>query len=95
MSQSTTRCIGMDVHTGTIAVASVAQDHGAAVMDLGSMGTRQCDIAQLIRKRPSKAKHLLFLYAAGPCGSWLYRYLMKTGDDKLGGGPLAHPQTTR
>ena len=30
MSQSSTRCIGMDVHKDTIAVAYVAQDHGAA-----------------------------------------------------------------
>jgi transposase len=30
---------------------------------------------------PSKAKHLIFIYEAGPCGSWLYRYLTKKGDD--------------
>jgi transposase len=41
------------------------------------MGTRQGDIAQLVRKMPSTAKHLIFIYAAGPCGSWLSRYLMK------------------
>jgi transposase len=29
----------------------------------------------------SKAKHLIFVYEAGPCGSWLYRYLMKKGYD--------------
>src|SRR5499427_3169243 len=25
----------------------------------------------------SKAKHLIFVYEAGPCGYWLYRYLTK------------------
>jgi hypothetical protein len=25
----------------------------------------------------SKAKHLIFIYEAGPCGYWLYRYLTK------------------
>ena len=81
MAQSSTRFIGMDVHKETIAVAYVAQDHGAAVTFLGTIGTRQCDIDQLIRKMQSKAKHLVFVYEAGPCGSWLYRYLRKKGAD--------------
>ena len=55
MSPSRTLFIGMDVHKESIAVAYVAQDHGAAVTSLGTMGTRQCDIDQLIRQRPSKA----------------------------------------
>jgi transposase len=81
MSQSNTLFIGMEVHKDTIAVASVAQDHGAEVLYLGSIGTRQCDIDQLIRKMQSKAKHLIFIYEAGPCGYWLSRYLMKKGHD--------------
>jgi hypothetical protein len=44
MSQSNTLFIGMDVHKETIAVAYVAQDHGAEVTSLGTIGTRQCDI---------------------------------------------------
>jgi transposase len=27
----------------------------------------------------SKSKHLIFVYEAGPCGYWLYRYLSKKG----------------
>jgi len=69
MSQSRTLFIGMDVHKGTIAVAYVAPDHGAEVLYLGTMGTRQCDIDQLIRKMQAKAQHLIFVYEAGPCGS--------------------------
>ena len=81
MAQSSTLFIGMDVHKETIAVAYVAQDHGAEVTFLGTIGTRQCDIDQLIRKMQSKAKHLVFVYEAGPCGYWLYRYLRKKGAD--------------
>jgi transposase len=81
MSQSGTLFIGMDVHKESIAVAYVAQEHGAAVTSLGTIGTRQGDIDQRIRTMPSKAKHLIFSYEAGPCGYWLYRYCTKTGDD--------------
>jgi transposase len=79
MKQSTTLYIGMDVHKESIAVAYVAKDHDAEVIYLGTIGTRQSDIDQLIRKLSSKAKHLVFVYEAGPCGYWLYRYLTKKG----------------
>jgi transposase len=69
----------MDGHKESIAVADVAEDHHAEVVYLGAIGTRQCDIDQLIRKMQSKGKHLVFVYEAGPCGCWLYRYLTKKG----------------
>jgi transposase len=69
----------MDVHKDSIAVAYVAQDHHAEVVSLGTIGTRQCDIDQLIRRLQSKSPHLVFVYAAGPCGYWLYRYLTQKG----------------
>jgi transposase len=71
MSQSRTLCIGMDVHKETIAVAYVAQAHGAAVPFPGTIGTRQCASDHLIRKMLSKATPLVLVYEAGPCGSWL------------------------
>ena len=92
MSQSRTLLIGMDVHKDAIAVAYVAQDHGAEVMYLGTIGTRQCDLDQLSRKRPSKAKHLILIYEAGPCGYWLYRYLTKKGYDCWVVAPSLIPQ---
>ena len=79
MHQSSTLYIGLDVHKESIAVAYVAQEHHAEVVSLGTIGTRQCDIDQLIRRLHSKSPHLVFVYEAGPCGYWLYRYLMKKG----------------
>ena len=79
MTQSSTLYIGLDVHKESIAVAYVAQEHHAEVVFLGTIGTRQCDIDQLIRKMQSKSKHLIFVYEAGPCGYWLYRYLTQKG----------------
>ena len=81
MAQSRTRFVGMDVQKETIAVASVAQEPGADVTYLGTIGPRQCDSDQRIRKMQSKAQHLIFIYEAGPCGSWLYRSLQKKDDD--------------
>ena len=81
LSQSSTLFVGMDVHTDSISVAYVPQDHGAEVTYLGSIGTRQADIDQMIRKMQSKATHLILVYEAGPCGYWLYRYLTKKGYD--------------
>jgi transposase len=82
----------MDVHKDSIAVAYVAQDHGAEVLYLGAIGTRQGDIDQRIRKMQSKAKPLIFVYEAGPCGSWLYRYLTKNGYDCWVVAPSLIPQ---
>src|SRR3989442_3659187 len=81
MHHSSTLYVGLDVHKESIAVAYVAQDHGAEVTYLGTIGTRQCDIDQLIRKMQSKAQHRIFVYEAGPCGYWLYRYLRKKDYD--------------
>jgi hypothetical protein len=63
----------MDVHTESLAVASVARDHNAQVIDLGTIGTRHADSEHRIRHLHAKAKHLVFVSAAGPGGSWLYR----------------------
>ena len=79
MHQSRTLYIGLDVQKESIAVAYVAQEHHAEVVSLGNIGTRQCDIDQLIRKMPSKSQPLLFVSEAGPCGDWLSRSLTKKG----------------
>jgi transposase len=81
MHNSTTLYVGLDVHKDSIAVAYVAQEHGAEVTYLGTIGTRHIDIDQLVRKLQSKVKHLVFVYEAGPCGYWLYRYLTQKGYD--------------
>lgn len=77
MAQASRRFVGLDVHKETLAVAYVAEEREAEVVSLGTVGTRQCDIDKRRRKRQAKGKKLHFVYEAGPCGYWLYRYLTK------------------
>ena len=71
MAQSRTLYVGMEVHKASIAVASVAKDPDAAGIALGTCGTRPGAIAPRVRKLQAKAKPLVFVSAAGPCGYWL------------------------
>lgn len=77
MANTSTLFVGLDVHKETIAVAYVGEEREAEVLSLGTIGTRQKDIETLLRKLQSKGKTLHFVYEAGPCGYWLYRYLTK------------------
>ena len=79
MHQSSTLYVGMHVHKDSIAVAYGAKDPSSEVVFLCAIGSRQCDIEQLIRKLQSKSKHLVIVDEASPCGYWLYRYLTKKG----------------
>lgn len=92
MKESTTLFVGLDVHKELIAVAYAADEREAQVIFLGPIGTRQCDIDRLIRQLHSKASRLLFVYEAGPCGYWLYRYLKKKGQDCMVVAPSLIPR---
>jgi transposase len=79
MPQSRTLSIGLDVHKASIAVAYVAQDQHAEVVSLGTIGTRQCDLDQRIRKMQATSTPRILVYEAGPCGYGLYRSLTTKG----------------
>jgi transposase len=57
----------------------VAPEHSAEVTSFGTIGTRQGDLEPLIRQRPSKATHRIFVDEAGPWGNWLSRDLTPKG----------------
>jgi hypothetical protein len=50
--------VGLAVHKETIAVAYGSEEREAEVLLLGTIGTRQGDIAKLIRKLQAKGKTL-------------------------------------
>ena len=95
MPQSSTLYVGMDVHQESIAVAYVAKAHDAEVIYLGTIGTRQADIDQLVRTAAIQSQHLVFVYEAGPCGYWLYRDLTKQGHVCWVVAPSLHAQKGR
>jgi len=92
MNHSITFYVGLDVHKDSIAVAYAPDERGAEVIFLGPIGTRQCDIDKLIRQLHSRSPRLLFVYEAGPCGYWLYRYLKKKGQDCIVVAPSLIPR---
>src|SRR5437870_1466691 len=76
---SKTLYVGLDVHKESFAVAYAPAERGTEVVSLGAIGTRQCDIDKLIRKLQAKGATPVFVYEAGPCDYWLYRYLTGKG----------------
>jgi hypothetical protein len=58
----------LDVHKETLAVAYVAEERGAAVLALGTIGTRPGDLDQLIRKLQAQGQPRPWVDAAGPWG---------------------------
>ena len=81
MQEYNTLYVGLDLHKESIAVAYAPDVQGSKAIYLGLIGTRQCDIDKMIRQLHSKADHLVFVYEAGPCGYWLYRYLQREGQE--------------
>jgi transposase len=69
----------MDVHQAAIAVADGAADHPPEVVFRGAIGPRPCDLDPRIRQLQSNSQHLVLVYEAGPCGSWLSRELTQNG----------------
>ena len=88
-------CLGMEGPQEPLAVAYGAQEDGAAVISRGPIGPRPCAFAPRVRKQPSKATPRSGVYAAGPCGSWLSRYLTTKGSDGGGGAPALMPPKAR
>jgi transposase len=79
MAQPTSLFVGLDVHKDSIAVAH-AQGHSAdPPVFVGEIGTREADLAKLLRRLQSKSADLVFAYEAGPCGYGLYRDLTGRG----------------
>ena len=79
MAEPTPLFVGLDVHQDSIAVAHARGLSADPPVFVGEVGTRQADLAKLIRRLQAKTSHLVFAYEAGPCGYRLHRDLTGQG----------------
>lgn len=59
---------------------------------LGKVGTMHTDVDRLCKRLQSKARHICFVYEAGPCGYGLYRRLLDKGFDCMVCAPSLIPR---
>ena len=76
----------MEVQPESRAGASGATASGAEVVARGRLGTRPWDLDRRLRTRHAQRPPLVWVDAAGPCGSWRAGELTQPGDD---GGVVA------
>ena len=69
--------IGLDTHKVATEVAYIEDPRGAIAVHLGRILTNKQSIKKLVRQMESKypGATLHFVYEAGPCGYWIYRYI--------------------
>ncbi len=77
MEKSSKVFVGMDVHKESIDITLAEQ--GGAVHRLGQIGGDRASLLKMVRKQQSRARELVFVYEAGPCGFWIYREVTALG----------------
>jgi transposase len=76
---STTKFIGLDVHSKTISVAIADEGRKGEVRHYGTIDNTFEAIDKFITSITATGVELRFVYEAGPCGFALYRYLTGNG----------------
>jgi hypothetical protein len=77
--ESTTKFIGLDVHSKTISVAIADEGRKGEVRHYGTIENSFEAIDKVIKSLAATDAELKFIYEAGPCGYALYRYLNGNG----------------
>jgi len=76
---STTKFVGLDVHSKTISVAIADDGRKGEVRHYGTIENTFEAIDKVIKSLTATGIELRFIYEAGPCGFALYRYLSGNG----------------
>ena len=82
-SNSTTKFIGLDVHSKTISVAIADEGRKGEVRHYGTIENTFDAIDKIIKSLTVTGVELKFIYEAGPCGFALYHYLTVTASSAL------------
>jgi len=76
---STTKFIGLDVHSKMILVAIAAEGRTGEIRHYETIDNTTEAIEKVIKSLTAIGVELKFIYEAGPCGFALYRYLTGNG----------------
>lgn len=73
--------IGLDTHKEFHEVAYCEDGRGKAPIHLGRIASSKVSVKKLVRQFESKYPNatLHFVYEAGPCGYWIYRFITSLG----------------
>ena len=89
---STTKFIGLDVHSKTVSVAIADEGRKGEVRHYGTIENTTEAIDKVIRQLTATGTELRFINEAGPCGFALYRYLTGNGFKCLVTSPAMIPK---
>ena len=89
---STTKFIGLDVHSKTISVAIADEGRKGEVRHYGTIKNTTEAIEKVIKSLTASDAELRFIYEAGPCGYALYRYLSGNGFTSIVTSPAMIPK---
>lgn len=77
----TIKYVGLDVHKNFITIAIADQGRDGEVRHYGNIEYNMDQVDKFIRKQTSAGVEPKFVYEAGPCGYYLYRYITGNGLD--------------
>jgi transposase len=77
--KNSTIYVGLDVHKDSISISTAEAGRAGEVRHYGQIDGEPSSLDKVIRKLQPKARHLRFVYEAGPCGYALYRHLSAQG----------------